>query len=304
MSQIWEVVFKEEVQRLFDLFSSCLGIRIVFYDAEGQLLRKGRDSRCREDCTFCSLIQEQLYTPDKCLQMNQECAAEAVQKRGVICNRCHAELIEAIRPIFDENHVVGYAMIGQMRGDETLASHVDQAWDEKYGDSRLHEAFEQLPHLSEQRINHIVELFDILMEHVVSQHMVFLRGDPLRQEILAYMEEHFCEPITLADVANAVCRSTSSVSHAFRTSIGGSFKSTLIEMRLVKAEQEMRSSTNVSVKSAAFRSGFTDPYYFSRVYKKYRGISPKEFIERYGRTAHRASATSHRVLGPALPGLY
>ncbi|MDT7831767.1 AraC family transcriptional regulator [Flavobacteriaceae bacterium S356] len=35
--------------------------------------------------------------------------------------------------------------------------------------------------------------------------------------------------------------------------------------------------TNLPIKVIAYEEGYNDPLYFSRVFKKYCGISPKEF---------------------------
>lgn len=37
-----------------------------------------------------------------------------------------------------------------------------------------------------------------------------------------------------------------------------------------------------SIKEIALCSGFTDPYYFSRVFKQYEGVSPEQYIKNLG----------------------
>jgi len=44
-----------------------------------------------------------------------------------------------------------------------------------------------------------------------------------------------------------------------------------------KAEEYMMSDPNLSIREIAFKLGYEDPYYFSRLYKKHRKVPPSKF---------------------------
>ena len=48
--------------------------------------------------------------------------------------------------------------------------------------------------------------------------------------------------------------------------------------RLDKACEMLKEGYNVS--ETAYSTGFSDPNYFSKAFKKYKGISPTEYIEK------------------------
>jgi AraC-like DNA-binding protein len=50
----------------------------------------------------------------------------------------------------------------------------------------------------------------------------------------------------------------------------------LIEKRLSQADGLLRSRPELSIGEIAFKSGFDDRFYFSRIYRKYRKKTPSQ----------------------------
>ena len=46
---------------------------------------------------------------------------------------------------------------------------------------------------------------------------------------------------------------------------------------IISAEKLLKAHPEMTIKEAADRSGFADAYYFSRLYRQYRGRTPGEF---------------------------
>ena len=53
-------------------------------------------------------------------------------------------------------------------------------------------------------------------------------------------------------------------------------------IRIEKAKEFLK-QPEVSVKEAGVKSGYTDPNYFSRIFKKQTDMTPSEFKTRYGK---------------------
>ena len=268
-----QAVLTDGVKRILDQFRECFRIRIVFDDMEGQLLKSGMD---QPDSRYCQLIQE-LYTPQPCLEDNA-CGRSTALREGMQCYRCHAGLMEAVVPLYGDGCLLGYAMIGQIRSTRQPPKHVARDWKAKFGTGELHEAFLQLEYVSNHRLNSILGLFSILANYIVDRHMVSLNVDHNLVHATEYMRAHVHERITLEDVARHVGRSPYSLSHAFRRQLGVSFKSMLTEMKLNRAEELMRGDPGLTVTQVAERLGYDDPFYFSRLYRKYRGQPPSAFL--------------------------
>ena len=66
------------------------------------------------------------------------------------------------------------------------------------------------------------------------------------------------------------------LSHLFKEHTGQCFTDYLAERRIERAVELMR-TTDLSLAQIGERVGYADPNYFSRVFKKRRGVGPREF---------------------------
>lgn len=98
------------------------------------------------------------------------------------------------------------------------------------------------------------------------------------EHALRYMEEHYQEGIRVRDVADFVGLNRSYLANSFKKLIGESPQEYLIRIRMEKAE-ELLKQTKDSIAAVAGTVGYDDPMTFSRVFKRERGVSPKEYRE-------------------------
>ena len=101
----------------------------------------------------------------------------------------------------------------------------------------------------------------------------------LAAEMIAFSEQHFSEPsLSLSTVAKALGYNTKYLSHLFKRKTGVGYAEYLRTLRIKHAVTLMDFGVQ-SVKNVALLSGFSDPLYFSTVFKKQMGITPKEYAQ-------------------------
>lgn len=92
-----------------------------------------------------------------------------------------------------------------------------------------------------------------------------------------YMEEHHSEAeLSLTSVASAMNVAPNYLSALINRESGQSFSEYLNELRIRHAMEMLRSSTD-SLSDIAKKVGYNDAYYFSKIFKKTLGVSPREF---------------------------
>ncbi|MBQ3572848.1 MAG: helix-turn-helix transcriptional regulator [Clostridia bacterium] len=98
------------------------------------------------------------------------------------------------------------------------------------------------------------------------------------QKIVEYTEEHFNDAeLSIMQISKELGFNSKYVSHLFKTKMKVNYREYLRSLRIKYAIFLFEQGIS-SVKNVAYLSGFSDPLYFSSIFKKETGLSPKEFI--------------------------
>jgi AraC-like DNA-binding protein/ligand-binding sensor protein len=270
-------IFQPEVQDIFNHFTALFDIRIAYFAPDGAELKVGLE---RPWCEYCRLIRVGLGDQQLCVAMDRDRREEAAGKRHLVHYRCHAGLIEAIKPLYFDMALLGYIMIGQIRTDLALPTEKEWRWRERFGDERLRLAFESIPLMGNDRLKHIIGLFATLVDFVVQQHFISIKGRKRTSGLVDWLRQHYMESITLGEAAAMVGVGGYRLAHLLREEQDMSFKQLQQSIRLREAESLLAHDPGMSIKEVATRCGFEDPLYFSRVFRKVHGHAP---------SAHRGS---------------
>lgn len=95
----------------------------------------------------------------------------------------------------------------------------------------------------------------------------------------ALVEAHYAEHWPVADYARALAVTPTHLSRIVRAATGGP-ASKVIEMRLVHEARRHLVYTQAPITAVAYGLGFADPAYFTRVFSRAVGMSPREFRAR------------------------
>ena len=97
--------------------------------------------------------------------------------------------------------------------------------------------------------------------------------------IVTFMNENYMQPISLARISENAYLSPVYISRVFKELMGEAPINYLIRVRLAKACEMMQQSPDISIRQVAAAVGYDDAYYFSKLFKKHYGVSPREYIQ-------------------------
>ena len=124
--------------------------------------------------------------------------------------------------------------------------------------------------------------------------------------VLAYVDRHCHESITLEDVAEVVHVSPSRVRHVFKDVTGVGFKEHVTNVRLAEAKRLLL-STDLSVAEIARAVSYTNLHQFYRVFYRSCAMSPGEYRRYYtpaGAARRARRAQRHRNLTTPRPAAH
>lgn len=101
-------------------------------------------------------------------------------------------------------------------------------------------------------------------------------GNKLINEVIYYIGKHYMEDISLSSLADTFYLSKEHLSRSFKRETGTNLFSYIMELKLNDAKK-LLASTELTLDEIAFKLGFSNGNYFSKVFKKNTGQSPREY---------------------------
>lgn len=144
--------------------------------------------------------------------------------------------------------------------------------------------FEQKKSVWSPRIVHYetMALLEIIWQviHEEQQMQIPHPQDHVGQRIVAYIDAHYREPLTMKQLSEALHLSESYISHVFREMIGCPPMQYILRKKIGEA-QTLLISTEDSISHIAQTVGFDSQSHFNKRFRSYVGISPGQFRKNY-----------------------
>lgn len=175
------------------------------------------------------------------------------------------------------------------------AVHIDysEKWHETFRDRMLEviSLDKQKPDFYELDISIRMQLlWRLLVEHLphqpVSTTSDFTEYERIRR-ILSYIEQNYMNQITLDDISEHIHLCESECTRLFKRHMNTTLFSFLQEYRIERSLEYL--NTKESISNIAEKTGFSDSNYYSKVFSKIKGCSPREYRKNLKET------TSHEL---------
>ena len=101
-------------------------------------------------------------------------------------------------------------------------------------------------------------------------------AESLYDQIREYIEKNYSKKITLNDIAEELHANSSYLSRLYKKESGQNLFDVILKKRVDKAKEYME-TTDKKIYEISQAVGFDDTGYFSRIFKRYTGVSPKEY---------------------------
>ncbi|MBQ8579103.1 MAG: helix-turn-helix domain-containing protein [Oscillospiraceae bacterium] len=105
---------------------------------------------------------------------------------------------------------------------------------------------------------------------------IYEKYKSLMAEAIRYIDENYCENLTLSDVCKNFAISKTYFCHLFKLMTEKTFTEYLTDLR-IRAAMTMLEDHSRSITEISEKLGFSNTSYFSKIFKKYTGCLPKEY---------------------------
>lgn len=111
------------------------------------------------------------------------------------------------------------------------------------------------------------------LSFIPKKHFVSSDRKSITNTIIRYLDENYMNDISLETISKNMFLSSIYISKMFKEETGESPINHLIRIR-IRTAKTLLETTNFSIRTIATRVGYSDPFYFSKLFKKYYGMSP------------------------------
>lgn len=154
-------------------------------------------------------------------------------------------------------------------------------------DSPLYLLSESIVKLFRSSSPHDEDQFRILAQALLRELMRTLgsrKAQPTRpsmlRQLLSYVDQNMAKAISVDELAGQVGRSNSGITALFRAHCGKAPIQWIIDQRIARA-RDLLSTTHLSMGEIGVSVGISDPFYFSKLFKKNTGQSPKAYRKQH-----------------------
>lgn len=102
-------------------------------------------------------------------------------------------------------------------------------------------------------------------------------SERLVRAIEAYVDEHIAEANSISEICTAFSISQPYLSRIFRQHKDCSYNEFLASVRIAKAKRLLLQQQDLLISTVASLTGFSNQFYFSRVFKNAVGVTPSEY---------------------------
>ena len=142
------------------------------------------------------------------------------------------------------------------------------------------------------RKEHFQMISEAICACILALSLRVIEGAPTSTETISphcirikeYIDKNFTSDMNLSQLSSAVYISQTYISHIFKAEMGVSPIQYLINKRIAHAKR-LLSTNDMPIAQIATECGYDDPVYFSQVFKRITGYSPKEYRKIYQKSS-------------------
>lgn len=134
-----------------------------------------------------------------------------------------------------------------------------------------------LSHSYESLYRNLLSIFDDLLKSILNEADNVTNKQSILLKIDSFIKEHHTEPINTRIIADQFGFTPAYLSKIYRDYKQISPSESIIRLRMEKAMELLQCHPELVIRDISLSVGYEDSLYFSKVFKKYSGMSPKKY---------------------------
>lgn len=266
------------LHKMFRDFHTLTGMKVVLFNKNKEEILEYPPSKN----TFCDIISKDAHWKKSCDECDCTNAELCSKEEKALRYSCHLGLTEAVTPIYDNEGLLGYVMFGQVLVDdcaENTKKTLKSLFNEKDFPG-IGNAIENIPVKTSAELDACVTILQAITVYMLSNQWVTPQRSGFIRHMDKFIETNLEKPITVDDICEEFHIRRTRLYSVAKDYLGCSIAVYIRNQRIHHACRMLR-ETDDSIISIAYKSGFSDYGYFSRIFRKVQGISATSYRNQY-----------------------
>lgn len=283
--------FKDELTKIQNEIVSISNLAIVVVDREGNYVTEKTNYS-----QFCKIFRNNKNLSSYC----EKCDIQALNKAFLTLKpyiyRCHSGLIDIVVPIVYDGELIGAFLVGQVVLVEEKSFNIQQILNDNLGKNidgeKLKETYKLLPRMTHSQLESLASIVSYISNYISGciknkkwntsaietnrlDTRICLNDSPIGAAIM-YINKNLNNSPSLNEAASLCNMSVSQFTRTFKRETGKTFID-FVTRKKIKQAKYLLQYTNKTMNEIAFELGMDNSSYFTKVFKKYTGLRPKEY---------------------------
>ncbi len=229
---------------------------------------------------FCRLVKSSPEGRRRCLMSDQEVCGRCRTSLSPLRHRCHAGLTDSVVPIILDGRLFGFMMFGQIQGNQD--GMLDYSHFEKLGQElslpplELYAAYQSLKTFDLDKVASASRILSAAARYLFNSGSIQYTEHKLINGIEEYIQKNITKTISVSEICAYFGINKNRLYMLWETHFGTTIGKYILDKRMELAG-ELLTKTERKINSISADVGIPDYNYFTKVFKKYYGIPPKDY---------------------------
>lgn len=230
----------------------------------------------RENNHYCRLMNSTKTGAKGCKYSDELLLKECRRAKKMEMCMCPGGLWVAAAPLLHNDVIIGYLMFGEMKDDTDFSNHESYISSLGLDVSLMEQYYAEIGVFSEDKIQSIANIASIVAGYILLENMLKIDFDKHMDKAVRFIDDNLAGDLSVQTIAKNIHISKSVLYKRFRTNFDCTINEYINTRRIEKAI-ELLTKTNLSIEEISKETGFTSASYFSKTFKKMKGVSPLQY---------------------------
>lgn len=265
---------RQKLEQVLSAYHIITGLRVAIFDLEYNELIS-----CPEKiCDFCYELRVNAEAGDICRACDVKACEKAKESKNLYLYVCDFGLNEAVTPIYDNDRLIGYMMIGQMLAAKSGSKEIVYWKSKPYWRSQCdrQELLEKLPLVDFRNIKASAMLMNICASYIMLTKQVSMKNISKEKLLLDFISENYKNDYSDKQIYEKFGLSRTAYYNILSKNLGVT-KTEFVNKKRMEEAKRLLTATEMTIAEIASNVGYKDQNYFSRIFSKHNGMSPLKY---------------------------